>query len=111
MDWKTSLKYENIYDTLYLSKDVEKQLDIYEEGEGTHTLDAVCRRFGVSEQHHHNALDDAEMCGNLILAFKAALENGKVVPAQIENVQEPLEQEDQPQEETGLFSFFRKIFN
>lgn len=108
---KTSLKYENIYDTLYLSKDVEKQLDIYEEGEGTHTLDAVCRRFGVCEQHHHNALDDAEMCGNLILAFKAALENGKVVPVEIEKVQEPLEQEDQPQEETGLFSFFRKIFN
>ena len=108
---KTSLKYENIYDTLYLSKDVEKQLDIYEEGEGTHTLDAVCRRFGVCEGKHHNALDDAEMCGNLILAFKAALENGKVVPVQIENVQEPLEQEDQRQEETGLFSFFRKIFN
>ncbi len=107
---KTSLKYENIYDTLYLSKDVEKQLDIYEEGEGTHTLDAVCRRFGVCEQHHHNALDDAEMCGNLILAFKATLENGKVVPVQIENVQEPLEQEDQPQEETGLFSFLKRVF-
>lgn len=107
---KTSLKYENIYDTLYLSKDVEKQLDIYEEGEGTHTLDAVCRRFGVCEQHHHNALDDAEMCGNLILAFKSALENGKVVPVQIEKVQEPLEQEDQSQEETGLFSFLKRIF-
>ena len=107
---KTNLAYDNIFDTLYLSKDVEKQLDIYEEGEGTHTLDAVCRRFGVCEQHHHNALDDAEMCGNLILAFKAALENGKVVPVQIEKVQEPLEQEDQPQEETGLFSFLKRIF-
>ena len=107
---KTSLKYENIYDTLYLSKDVEKQLDIYEEGEGTHTLDAVCRRFGVSEQHHHNALDDAEMCGNLILAFKVALENGKVVPVEIEKVQETLAKEDQSQEETGLLAFLKRIF-
>ena len=74
-------------------------------------LDAVCRRFGVCEQHHHNALDDAEMCGNLILAFKAALENGIVVPVQIEKVQEPLEQEDQSQEETGLFSFVKRLFN
>lgn len=107
---KTSLKYENIYDTLYLSKDIEKQLDIYEEGEGTHTLDAVCRRFGVCEQHHHNALDDAEMCGNLILAFKAALEKGHVVQLEYEHHPEPTKQTIEPQEETGFFSFFKKIF-
>ena len=108
---KTSLKYENIYDTLYLSKDVEKQLDIYEEGEGTHTLDAVCRRFGVCEQHHHNALNDAEMCGNLILAFKAALENGHVVQLEFEHHPEATQQPNEPQEETGLFSFLKRLFS
>ena len=109
---KTNLAYDNIYDTLYLSKDVEKQLDIYEEGEGTHTLDAVCRRFGISEGKHHNALDDAEMCGNLILAFRAALDNGKVVPLDLDSVQEiatPTEEKVE-QEGGGLFSFFKKIF-
>lgn len=107
---RTKLAYENIYDTLYLSKDVEKQLDIYEEGEGTHTLDAVCRRFGVCEQHHHNALDDAEMCGNLILAFKAALKNGHVVQLEYEHHPEPTQKYTETQEETGFFSFFKKIF-
>ncbi len=108
---KTNLAYDNIFDTLYLSKDIEKQLDIYEEGEGTHTLDAVCRRFGVCEQHHHNALDDAEMCGNLILAFKAALENGHVVQLEYEHHPELTPKNIEPQEETGLFSFFKRLFN
>lgn len=108
---KTSLKYDTMFDTLYISKDVEKQLDIYEEGEGTHTLDAVCRRFGVCEQHHHNALDDAEMCGNLILAFQAALDNGKVVPLEIEPNQETTPKEEPEEKDSGLFSFFKKIFS
>ena len=107
---KTSLKYDTMFDTLYLSKDVERQLDIYEEGEGTHTLDAVCRRFGVCEGKHHNALDDAEMCGNLILAFNAALENGKVVPLEFEPLPET-EPKEEKQEDSGLFSFFKKLFN
>lgn len=108
---KTNLAYDNIFDTLYLSRDIEKQLDIYEEGEGTHTLDAVCRRFGVCEQHHHNALDDAEMCGNLILAFKAALENGHVVQLEYEHHPELTPKNIEPQEETGLFSFFKNLFH
>ena len=107
---KTSLKYDTMFDTLYLSKDVEKQLDIYEDGEGTHTLDAVCRRFGVCEGKHHNALDDAEMCGNLILAFQAALDNGKVVPLKIEPIQETATQE-KPEEDSGLFTFIKRWFN
>jgi DNA polymerase-3 subunit epsilon len=106
---KTNLEYEKFFDTLYLSKDIEKQLGIYEEGEGTHTLDAVCRRFGVCEQHHHNALDDAEMCGNLILAFKAALENGHVVKKDFEQQPDPMQQNNEPQEESGIISFFKKL--
>lgn len=105
---KTSLAYDNMFDTLYLSKDIEKQLDIYEDGEGSHTLDAVCRRFGVCEGKHHNALDDAEMCGNLILAFQAALDKGKVVPIEIEPIPEVIQQEGC--KEGGLSSFFKKLF-
>ena len=108
---KTSLKYDTMFDTLYLSKDIEKQLDIYEDGEGTHTLDAVCRRFGVCEGKHHNALDDAEMCGNLILAFQAALDNGKVVPLEIEPIQEATPKEEPEEKDSGIFSFFKKLFN
>ena len=100
-----------MFDTLYLSKDIEKQLDIYEDGEGTHTLDAVCRRFGVCEGKHHNALDDAEMCGNLILAFQAALDNGKVVPLEIEPIQEATPKEEPEEKDSGIFSFFKKLFN
>ena len=109
---KSSLDYEHFFDTLYLSKDIEKQLGIYEDGEGTHTLDAVCRRFGVCEGKHHNALDDAEMCGNLILAFQAALDNGKVVPLNLEPIQEAARgaEKDEQEEGGGLFSFFKKIF-
>ncbi len=102
----TSLEYGQMFDTLYLSREIEKQLNIFETGEGTHTLDAVCRRFGLKEGKHHNALDDAEMCGNLILAFQAALNNGKVVPLDIE----PLSK-THSEEGTGLFSFFKKIGN
>ena len=107
---KTSLDYEHIFDTLYLSKDVEKKLNIYEDGEGTHTLDAVCRRFGVCEGKHHNALEDAEMCGNLILAFQAALDTGRVVPIKIEQIHDLTPQEQQ-KSDSGLLSFFRKLFN
>ena len=71
---KTSFDCENIIDTYPLSRRVELALGICEEGRGTHSLDAVCRRFGVPEMSHHNALDDAEMCGNLLLAFTAALD-------------------------------------
>lgn len=72
---ETSLDYNNIIDTYPLSKKIEKLKGCKVCGAGTHSLDAVCRRFNVSEMHHHNALDDAEMCGNLLLAFKEALSN------------------------------------
>lgn len=68
-DLETKLDYLNIYDTLSLSRRIEKKLGIYVEGPGTHTLDAICRRFDVTELSHHNALDDAEMCGNLFVKF------------------------------------------
>ncbi len=76
---ETALDYENIYDTLPLSKQVEVKLGILEEGPGTHQLDTVCRRFGISGNNHHNALADAEMTGNLMVAFQKILDEGKTI--------------------------------
>lgn len=79
---ESNLDYENILDTLTLSKQIEKRIGNYVEGAGTHSLDAVCRRFGVLELNHHNALDDAEMCGNLLLQFIRIKSDGvtKIIP-------------------------------
>lgn len=66
---ETKLKYNNILDTLSLSKEAEAKMGMEVEGQGTHSLDAVCRRFGVPVLNHHHAQEDAEMCGNLILKF------------------------------------------
>lgn len=122
---QTSIKYESIIDTLKISKEIEQRLGIYETGEGTHTLDAVCRRFAVKEMNHHHALDDAEMAGNLILAFKQALELGKVEPIEIkENLPQAKEQREEPikkveeklaentdtPEECGFFAFVKRLF-
>ena len=72
-DIETSLDYEHIIDTLYLSQQVEAKIGISDFGPETHSLDAVCRRFGVEAKNHHNSLYDAEMCGNLLVEFKKIL--------------------------------------
>ena len=76
---ETKLDFENIYDTLSLSRQVEAKLGISEEGPGTHQLDTVCKRFGISGNNHHNALADAEMSGNLMVLFQKILSEGKTV--------------------------------
>lgn len=81
-----------ILDTLPLSHIVEEQLNIKEEGAGTHTLDTVCRRFGVKELPHHNALCDAEMCGNLMLVFHKILKGETIERSSISNAVITLEQ-------------------
>lgn len=73
---QTNIDYENIYDTYPLAQVIERNLGYFVEGPGTHSLDAVCRRFNIPELNHHNALDDAEMCGNLMLKFIEAIGNG-----------------------------------
>lgn len=118
---KSNIKYETIIDTLKISKEVEQHLDIYETGEGTHTIDAVCRRFALKDKKHHFALDDAEMAGNLIFAFKHALETGKIEPIEIPEkivcTQDPIvegsveEKQENNNIEGGLFSFFKRLFN
>lgn len=74
---KTQLNYNNIIDTLPLSKEVETKVGIKVEGKETHSLDAVCSRFCVPVLNHHNALEDAEMCGNLMVKLREILVEGK----------------------------------
>ena len=76
---ETTLDYENIYDTLDLSRLAESKLGIFEEGPGTHQLDTVCKRFGVPGNNHHNALADAEMAGNLMVIFQNIFGEGESV--------------------------------
>ena len=76
---ETKLDYENIFDTLTLSRQAEAKLGISEEGPGTHQLDTVCKRFGISGNNHHNALADAEMSGNLMVLFQKILSEGETV--------------------------------
>jgi DNA polymerase III epsilon subunit-like protein len=76
---ETKLDYENIFDTLTLSRQAEAKLGISEEGPGTHQLDTVCKRFGISGNNHHNALADAEMSGNLMVLFQKILSEGEII--------------------------------
>ena len=76
---ETKLDLENIFDTLVLSRQAETKLGISEEGPGTHQLDTVCKRFGISGNNHHNALADAEMCGNLMVLFQKIFNEGEIV--------------------------------
>lgn len=87
---ETILDYNNIIDTLPLSREAEAKTGKVIEGQGTHSLDAVCNRFGVEVKNHHNALDDAEMCGGLMNVFYKIL---------VENDMPTLLQEKAPNEE------------
>ena len=80
-----NLDYNNILDTLPLSREAEAKLGLQVEGQGTHSLDAVCRRFDVPVLNHHNALEDAEMCGNLMVKFREILVGGKSVEMKADN--------------------------
>lgn len=81
----TKLDYENIFDTLPLSREAEAKLGLQVEGQGTHSLDAVCCRFDIPVLNHHNALEDAEMCGNLMVKFREILVEGKSVELKANN--------------------------
>ncbi len=74
---ETKLDYENIFDTLRLSRQAEAKLGISVEGAGTHQLDIVCKRFGIACNNHHDALADAEMSGNLMVLFQKILGEGE----------------------------------
>ncbi len=76
---ETTLDFDNIYDTLLLSRQAEAKMGISVEGPGTHRLDTVCNRFGISGNNHHNALADAEMSGNLMVLFQKILAEGETI--------------------------------
>lgn len=81
---ETNLNFGEIFDTLSLSKEAEEKLGIKVEGKGSHSLESVCSRFGVKVLTHHNALDDAEMCGNLMVEFqKIFVSNGHLEESDI----------------------------
>ena len=81
----TNLDYEKIIDTLPLSREAEAKFGLQVEGQGTHSLDAICRRFNVPVLNHHNALEDAEMCGNLMVKFRDILVEENSVEMQANN--------------------------
>ena len=99
---ETKLDFENIFDTLALSKQAEAKLGIKEEGPGTHQLDTVCKRFGIEGNNHHNALADAEMSGNLMVLFQKLLNGNdtievaetKVAPKQKYNPEDKVQRAD-----------------
>lgn len=84
----TSLRYEVIIDTLHVSRGIELMNGWDIKGKGTHTLDAVCQRFDVEVLHHHHALDDARMCGQLMLKFGDILGNAGEVKLDAEKVRQ-----------------------
>lgn len=71
---ETKLDLENIYDTLFLSKQIDAKLGNCDKL--GYQLNLVCKRFRVPCRRHHNALADAEMCGNLMLKFHKILSKG-----------------------------------
>jgi len=70
---QTTIPYDEIMDTYFLSKAIEKKMGKTIEGPGSYSLNFVCQRFGVKTLKHHHACDDAEMCGNLFLTFSKYL--------------------------------------
>ena len=75
---ETTIPYEKIIDTYFLSKAVDAKLGFKERIKGIYSLSVVCQRYGVPVLRHHHACDDAEMCGNLFLALPKYL-SGELV--------------------------------
>lgn len=65
----TILDYDHIYDTAQISKVVELMDGRIITGKYSHKLETVSFRCGVEEKQHHNAQDDAEVCGQLMILF------------------------------------------
>lgn len=54
-------------DTYPLSRAIEDEFGIEATGERAHSLVNVCKRFRVNVLEHHHALNDAVMCGELMV--------------------------------------------
>lgn len=73
---RTKLDIDNISDTKLIAQIVENDLSIQLSMQSPYELTNVCKRFGVKVLQHHKAIDDAEMCGNLMVTFHNFLKNG-----------------------------------
>jgi len=65
----TNLDKYILFDTEEISEVAEILEGLLISGTNSHTLDTVCCRFGVEEKEHHHALDDALVCGKLMMIF------------------------------------------
>lgn len=66
----TTLHYEDMWDTLVLTKQIEPLFGITLKGRGTRTLNTLCLMYGCPmDGTHHNALDDSIAAGNLLVLF------------------------------------------
>lgn len=74
-DRETTIRWQQLFDSICESKRVESDNNDPQKGEGMHSLSTLCMRYGVSELPHHIAVYDAEMCGNVLLRLKAISEN------------------------------------
>lgn len=72
---QTNLDYNHIYDTQVIAELVEIFEGNLISGPDSHALDTICERFGVEEIEHHNALDDAKVCGELLNVFAKKMAN------------------------------------
>ena len=63
-------------------------------------MEKVCERFHVTVKNHHNALDDAEMCGDLMKIFyKILVEHQPLVSLDEDNASESCDMGNLSQEE------------
>lgn len=100
----TCLPVNDIIDTYRLALDVEAALDLKVEcRKHAHSLDTLCVRFNVPRLAHHNALDDAIMCGNLLLALSSSAEGKSIVqPVEETHIERPKIKPEDKQQRTDL---------
>lgn len=72
--FETTIQCDYIYDTMKISKEVEQVLGLNIKGKGTHTLNTLCKMYGIPSGTHHNALDDSVDCGNMLVKMNEILD-------------------------------------
>lgn len=63
-----TLKHYNIVAPAYLTLDTVKTSRHFMPNLANHKLDTVCSALNIDLHHHHNALDDAQACANILIA-------------------------------------------
>lgn len=63
-----TLHHYGIASPAYLTLDTVKTSRHFLPELANHKLDTVCRALHINLHHHHNALDDAQACANILIA-------------------------------------------